>query len=342
MARDYAALIAGLLAHAENEANPEVTRQAYRDKAESMMREYRIEESQAMATDPGSIVPTVKTIVLMTTYSTFKSSWYPQIFQILADHTECRAYVRWVGENLVAETAGFPGDVRYLEFLWTAAQLMFSTRIDPTWSADRTEAENIFLFRNAGIQRREIADKAWGYGAGNQAKNRSKVQRIYLAEAKRRGEIARATGLGFDMNTYRKAYAMEFFNTLYTRLWRARQAADAANGKLVLAGRDEAVKEALWTAFPKLRPSTHVAQPYVDPREGCVKCQKAASGYCREHNWLKPRETTQADRDRWERERNSTSARAGAASGRVAAEGVHIARGSETGKMDPSDTRAIG
>jgi hypothetical protein len=343
MARDYAATIASLLAHAEDEANTESARQAYRDKAEMMMREYRIAEEEALATDPGSVLPIVKRIVLLPTYNGFRSQFFPEIFQLLARHTECKVWVHWAnGVGEVAEVAGYEGDIRYLEFLWTAARLMFSTRIDPAWEDTRSEAENIFLFRNAGIKRGEIADRAWGPGSGVVPANRSKVQRIYLAEAKRRGEEARAAGLGFNSNLYRLSYAREFIDTLEMRLWKARQAANAAGGVVTLAGRAERIAEAFYTAFPERRPSTTVAAPYVAPNANCARCAAAASGFCREHNWLKPRTLTQADLTRREREANSSSARAGRANGRAAAEGVQIQRGTaETGKMGPAPLKEL-
>lgn len=343
MARDYAKTIAALLANAENEGNTDEARQSYRDKAEQLMREYRVAEEEALATDPGSVLPIVKRITLVPTYHNFRGRYFPEIFRILANHAECKIYVHWVnGEGEVAEVAGYEGDIRYLEFLWTAARLMFSTRIDPSWEDTRTEAENIFFFRNAGIERREIADKAWGAGAGLEAKNRSKVQRIYLAEAKRRGEDARATGLGFNTMLYRESYAEAFITTLNTRLWRARQAANAAGGVVTLAGRAERVAEALYEAFPQLRPTTTVSRPYVAPNADCARCKQAASGFCREHNWLKPREATKADRARWDRRVNSSSAAAGRESGQRAAEGVHIQRGAETPKAPSAERPAIG
>lgn len=347
MARDYAKLIGALLANAENEGNTEAARQAYRNKAEELMREYRVEQEDALATDPGSTLPIVKRIVLLGTYNAFRAQYFRSIFQNLADHAECEVFMHWVnGEGEVAEVAGYEGDVRYLEFLWTAAHLMFSTRIDPTWSEERTEAENIFYLRNAGIERREIADKAWGAGSGLVAANRSKVQRIYLREAARRGEEARATGLGFNTRMYREAYAREFVGTLNERLWLARQAVNAARGVVTLAGRTERVREALWAAFPQLRPRPRTEASatvvYRAPNADCKRCSRAKSGYCREHDWLKPRQATQADRARWDREENSASARAGRASGRHAAEGVHLTRGAETPKAPAADRREIG
>jgi hypothetical protein len=341
MARDYAATIAGLLANAEDEANSETARANYRAKAESMMREYRIAEEEALATDPGSALPIVKRITVQGTHNSFRMEHFPSIVRVLADHTECMIYVHWVnGEGLVADVAGYEGDIRYFEFLWTAAHLMFATRIDPIWSETRPEAENIFLLRNAGITRKEIAFAAgWD---GNQSINRSRVQRVYLAEAKRRGEDARATGLGFNTMLYRESYARQFLTTLNTRLWRARQAANVAGGVVTLAGRAERVSEALYTAFPKLRPTTDVAAPYVAPNANCDRCKRAASGFCREHNWLKPREVTQADRARWDRAEHSSSARAGRENGRAAANGVQVSRGTaETGKVGPAPQREL-
>lgn len=348
MARDYAALIGSLLAHAEDPANTPAAQDAYRTKAEKLMREYRIAQEETLATDPGSAAPIVKRIELYRGWSVLSIRFYPGILLTIADHTECSAHVHSVWEKdgtrvLVADVAGYEGDIRYLEFLWTAAHLMFATRVDPRWNETLTEAENVFFMRQAGLGRKEIANAAWGKNAGEDAKNRSKIQRIYLAEVAKRGENATATGLGFNSKLYREGYAREFTATLRTRLWRARQAADAAGGAVTLAGREQRVQEALWTAFPNLRPTTTVAAPYVAPNAGCASCAKAKSGYCREHNWLKPREATQADRARWDRELYSPSARAGRASGRDAAGNVHIVRGSaETGKMNPAAQREIG
>lgn len=345
MARDYAALIAGLLAHAEDEANPEATRQAYRDKAESMMREYRIAEEDAIAADAGSVLPVSKVLPAFSGNGPL-AHWLNSLITLVADHCEVRVdlnygYVHPDGYRTTPTVVGYEGDVRYFEFLWTATHLMFSTRISPTWAESRSEAENVFLMRQAGIGRKEIADRAWGRGAGDEAKNRSRVQRVYLAEAKRRGEVARATGLGFNSNQYREAYAQTFFSTMYDRLWKARQAANAAGGVVVMAGRAERVLEAFYDLFPNKRPKTREVRPYVDPRAGCVRCDKAASGYCREHAYLKPRDMTKAERERHERRMYGASSQAGRVSGERAAQSVTIQRGGVVPTVSGGDTREL-
>jgi hypothetical protein len=316
MAINWASKIQALLANADDPSLSEATRNAYQAKAEQLMKDYRVAEEQALATDPGSSAPISRKVRVTTGYRAELDSWYSMVFSLIAKHTGCRVWYTYDNGD-VATLVGYEGDVRYAEFLWTAALLMFSTRIDPVWDANLPEAENIWRLRNAGIERRVIADKAWGYGAGAVAANRSKVQRIYLRESATRGEEARATGLGHQTDVYRQAYARSFYDTLRNRLQTARDAADSAGGGLVLHGRSERVDEAFYGLFPHARPNPNPA-PYTPPAP-CPRCTDDKT--CRKHAW------TKADEAAWQRQHNSASARAGGASGRVAAEGVRIERG---------------
>ena len=40
--------------------------------------------------------------------------------------------------------------------------------------------------------------------------------------------------------------------------------------------------------YPHLRPSESGRAEYVAPNKDCTKCKSAKSGYCREHQYLKP------------------------------------------------------
>lgn len=343
---NYATKIQGLLAHANDEANSDATRASYRAKAEAMMREYRIAEEEALATDPGSVSPITAKIVLRpgnAGQGDLRYS-YITIFDLIIRHVGIRSHEEYMGDgSVVATVVGYEGDVRYAEFLWTAAYLMFSTRIDPTWDASRSDDENIFLLRNAGVERRRIADMAWGNG--DDAAARSKVQRVYIREAARRGEEVRAAGLGFDTRTYREAYANTFVTTLSYRLRTARDAADSVGGGLVLHGRSDRVDEAFYGLFPGLRPDTTPVPVtvWVDPRTGCAKCAKAKTGACNDHSYMRPGTWTQADERRaWNRE-HGASAQAGKASGRQAAEGVQIQRThTKAGRIDAANTALEG
>lgn len=310
---DYAAKIQALLAKAESTQDQfPAEAAAFRATAERLMDKYRIDQEAALATDPGSSAP-IKSEITLWTGTTGMATWYRAVFNAITHHTGCR----WAGEykanGYVGVVVGYEGDVRYTEYLWTAALLMFSTRIDPRWDDTLPEAENIWRLRNAGIQRRVIADRAWGNGA--EASARSKVQRIYTRECERRGEAVRAAGLGHQTDVYRYGYAQAFHNTLVARLRDARDAADSDRGGLVLHNRAERVDEAFYGWFPAYRPNPN-PEPYV--AVPCPKC--TADRQCRAHRW------SATDEARYVRWNESASARAGQASGTHAAEGVVIGR----------------
>jgi hypothetical protein len=332
MARDYAKLIGDLLRNANDESLPDEARQQYRDKAEVWMKAYQIEEEEAIAEDPTSALPITKTILIRAADGAVShiTNHAEMIFKHIADHCGVRYLIQRTADWAVEGTVvGYAGDVRYFEFLWTAAYLMFATRIDPVWQADRSEAENIFFLRQAGIERRHIADMAWGNG--NEASARSKVQRIYIRECARRGETPLATGLGFTASSYRQAYSDAFISTLRRRLRLARDAANSVQGGVVLHGRSDRVDEAFYERFPNLRPSNLpvVSEPWVDPTTTCPKCAKAKTT-CRGHSYMRPTKWTQADERREQTRRYGASARAGRGAGEMAAEGVNLARGAGT------------
>jgi hypothetical protein len=316
MSFDYADKIRALIANANDESLPDATRAMYQAKAEELMVKYRIAEEEALATDPGSSAPVWRTITLMTGWDHDMGPWYVTAMNSIAHHTGCRARP-YIGENddTVADVVGYEGDVRYAEFLWTAVLLTFATRINPTWDAMVSPDENIYRLRNSGLERRVIADAAWGAGAGKNPSNRSKVQRIYLRECARRNETPRATGLAHDTKTYRDAYARTFVGHLRTRLMDARDAADSVNGGVVLHGRADRVDEAFYVRYPHLRPSTTPPTPSAP----CAKCTPEKQ--CRQHR------VTARDMREWRRRYTSASAQAGAVNGRAAADEVRIDRG---------------
>lgn len=338
MAFDYAAKIQALLANAEDEALPDTLRAEMRAKADQFMRDYNIAQEELIAADPFSAVPISKKFLIRSAGAGRGdlNGYYTLIFSRIAMHTGIR-YATEYDENyaILGTMVGYDGDIAYAEFLWTAAYLMFSTRIDPVWNSALSEDENIFILRSAGIERKHIADMAWGNG--HEAAARSKVQRIYVRECARRNEPVLATGLGFNTSLYRAEYAQQFVTTLNHRLREARDASDSLGGALVLAGREDRVDEAFYDLFPRLRPSTEVAESYVAPNHDCAKCKAAASGFCREHGYLKPRAWTQSDEAAAQRRQYSASARAGRGAGRAAADGVNVQRGhTRATRLDPS------
>lgn len=338
MGFDYAGKVRSLLAKADSER--ELGNDALADecvaKAMRFMADYNIAQEEALAVDPTLVVPTHLAMDLQV-HDWQVSGYLPSIIRLIAEHTGCLFKTEYLNAGFRFTLVGYDLDLRHAEFLITSSYLMFSTRIAPTWDVNRSEKDNIFFMRNAGIERREIADRAWGRGAGDQPANRSKVQRIYVKACAERGEDVRAAGLGFDTKTYRQAYADSFVNTLRSRLRVARDAANSVGALPALSGRADRVRAAFDDMFP---PAARVTV-YVDPTKDCVKCQKAKTT-CNDHIAWRPRTWTQRDEIASQRRETSVSARAGRASGRTAAEAVMVQRGHTTASRLDASGKAIG
>lgn len=337
---DYAGKVRAMLAMAESarQVGNDDEAASFEAKAFEWQKRYRIAQEERLAVDPGSETPTHRQVLLRDgdNYSDV-SHTYPQIIRYVAEHAQVRVRTQYTDSGLMATLVGYESDVDYATFLWTSAHLMFTTRIDPIWDVSRSEAENVFFMRDAGHTRREIADHAWGRGAGAVAANRSKVQRIYLAEAKRRGENARAAGLGFDGKAYREEYADSFVMTLRRRFRAARDASDSTTGPVVLHGREERVTEYYNDLFPPVPPTE--VKPWVDPTTACVRCARAKTT-CREHSYMRPSTWTVTDERRALSRERSSSRAAGRASGRDAAEAVTVTRVAPTRRVQGA-TREI-
>ena len=303
------------------DTNPEAAGN-YRAKAEELMVKFRIEEEELLAKDPTSVSPLWGDVALCA-YGPFHSQYF-QLMYWIAKHCGIEARYEWDWASdgtrtLYARTVGYEADLRYAEALFTSARMVFSDKLEPTLNRSLTEEENIYRLRSAGIERVRIADMLWGLGARHDKKNLSRIGRVYAAECKRRGEEPAVSGRGVTGAAYREEYAKQFVDTLYRRLWQARQAAGSGGG-LVLHGRDERVKEAFFERFPQERP-----KPVLEGQGGtvatrCDKCAKAKSGVCNEHRI--PVGRAPRGRDPY-----SAAAMRGREAGAAAARHVNLGRG---------------
>lgn len=339
---DYAGKIGKLIAMAEDESLPKATRDAYREKADALMREYRIAEEQTIAQDAFALLPIRREIVLMESnaYGSEMLQHYRMLFASIAKYagvrfiseyrwTDSPSYANTERSALVAVVFGYDMDIRIAEFYWTAARLVFMTRIDARPDANKSDAENCYYLRNSGMQRNDIAEALWG-SARNDGHAHGRVQKLYLAECARRGEEPRVAGRGIQVSLYREAYANSFVSEFNWRLVEARNAADTKGGALTLPGREERVNEAFYAAYPSRRPMTEEERAKAEARwaaedaEPCAACAKTTSktGRCKSH---RPSEATQADYKRWARQ-NGPEAQAGRANGAAAARAVNVSR----------------
>lgn len=337
---DYSSKIGSLIAMSEDESLPAEARTAYRNKAERLMREYRISEEQTIAKDQFSVMPETAKIVLVESNAYYNplSMKYAAIFSEVAQHAGVRYALSygWSGgddnvSQLVVTVVGYEGDINLAKFLWISARLVFMTRIDASVNPALSDSENCFYLRNAGWSRKDVAKALWNSDEKDGTAH-GRVQKLYLAECETRGEKPMVAGKGFQAKAYREAYADAFAAEFGWRLRSARDAADAIGGALELKGRKERVDEAFYTLYPKKRPAPMTEQEraayweaQLASEANCGKCKttKHVTGQCKDH---RPYEPTEADRRASWRKHSSPEARAGQRNGTAAARSVNVQR----------------
>jgi hypothetical protein len=192
------------------------------------------------------------------------------------------------------------------ELLFTSARVEFSRRLEPTVDRTKSDHENAYVLRHAGLEGRRIAELLWGE---NTKSNRSKARRYFEEEARRRGEDPRPLmGQSNSVKVYRETYADAFVSELWSRLWRMRQERAEESHALVLKGAKNAVEEEFYAKYPQFRPSAEL--PASIMHKDCEKCKKAKSGYCRDHAYLKPRKEKERRYNYTAYERGQAAARA--------------------------------
>lgn len=325
--------IAALLASAESfqNSNPPNLEAAatYREKAESLMRDYRIQEEQLIREQVSSGEPIWKTIPV----STYPSEWLSvmqSMFWNVARHCGIEStddIVRVDGKAVsMASAVGYEMDLRLAEMIFTAAKLAFLAKLDPEYDPRESAEENIYRLRSAGIDRQKIAKLVFGKEGHPEG---IKVGKIYRAECERRGETDAVSGRGFNRAAYREAYADEFARTITRRLRAARNAADSVGGALVLPERAARVKEAFYAKNPWARPETKEERAEREARQAAYEAsltpQERAERERDQKRIARRSKWTQADEAKWQRVHGAQSEAAREA-GASAARGVDLTR----------------
>lgn len=293
--------VEGLLAVADNPATPSEAADTYRAQAERIMRKYKIEEEDLLARGELSINGLnvlFKTIQVYPLGSEFDTT-YQYLVSAAIQHTDCQGV--WAGyENGMRcmEIIGYEADIRYAEALFMSARLVFADRMEPKHDPNLSDEDNVYRMRSAGMERIRIA-RIMGWEKGG-----AKVTRLYKAACEARGEDPVLTGKGNDVRHYREAYAEAFWSEFWHRLLNAKNAIDAeiGEGGLVLHGRKERIKEAMYERYPYLRPDNKPAR--------------------RDHT-PKTRRWTKADEKKFQRKQTAVG-RAGREAGKAAAREVDV------------------
>lgn len=293
--------VQALLARADHPNTPVAEAEASRVKAELLMTKYRIDEATLAAggaAQSQGIEPTWRKWRIASAKSEF-STEYRLIASAVLRHFDCEGVIRTGpardvdpaaedGDEWISymEAVGYDSDLRMAEALYTSCQVAFQAKLEPKYDPSLSDQVNAYIMRSAGMEGWRIAQAI--YGKDDKAL-RPKVRSMFKAEAIARGEDPSILlGKGNSVKVFRQSFAVGFSNEIYYRLQQMRLSRGDAGGALVLADRATKVREAYYERFPQYRPQSGAASHYKDPRDGCAKCAKAQSGYCREHQWLKP------------------------------------------------------
>lgn len=293
--------VQALLDRAEHPNTPPAEAESARNMAERLMLKYRIEEEQlrthALASDATAIKPIVVEFVVGDTASEYRNQYYWMMVDIIA-HVGNIRHKNSVGKNWdsdgrayyqdIVTLVGFESDVRWAMTLYTALRLHFSNTLEPKVDPSLSDQDNVYRLRNAGIERGRIGQMmGWG------DKAHIRVTNVYKKACAARGETATVVGKSLNVKTYRESFALGYVDEVRHRLYSMRIDAGLNSAGLVLAGRKEAVEEAFYNAFPELRPKPAVEGVGGNSPWKCAKCRKAKSGYCRDHNYLRPTQSRQ-------------------------------------------------
>lgn len=359
--------IGKLVAMAEDESMPAAARATYAEKAEELMREYRVNEEFVITSGQAQVLPQRFEIVLLEFlggyYSNTFRDHYIQIWREISNHAGLKSHTEYRYDvdtdqgqrnRIVAVGYGYDMDVRLAQFLWTSAHLTFATRVDAKVDPSLSDQLNCYYMRGSGMERNDIAELLWGSSRTDGVAH-GKVQKLYRAECALRGEEVTVGGKGFQAARYREAYADGFTDQFGWRLRDARSAVDAKAGGLVLHGRDERIAEAYYAEWEDRRPepkdpaAAAARRAAVEARwaeeererqqcKATGRCSKAKSGECRKHRTYS---ATAADRQRWAREERAPERTAGRRAGAAAASAVQFSRtgGDRTQKAPAAPTR---
>ncbi len=339
--------VQALLRQADHPNTSATEAQTFRNKAEALMMQYRIDEAMLAQQPDSGITPKWGSFTVCAYRSPY-SNQYTSIARNVIDHCGARGVVdsntcggSWDQYDLwtvEATFVGFESDIRLVEALYTECFLAFQSRLEPKVDRTKTDGDNIRRLRQSGMEWNRITRLLW-----NEEEHRFivRARRLFLKECAAVGESPDDfLGMGNNMRVFRESYAAGFASELRYRLQAMRASRGETSQGVVLAGREEAINEAFYKKYPQYAPPKrlpvaeteeegaeggasvarqHTREVYVDPRESCAKCQKAKSGYCRDHAYMRPSTA---------RYREAPYSYAGEALGRRAARSIDLGSGS--------------
>lgn len=242
--------ITALLDRAEHPNTSEHEATACREKAESMMAEYRIERAMLHLKGHDKRRFEVKEFKVPFRHNGF--------FVDIFDHVNCHVAVSGGGYSVV----GYPEDIFYGETLFRRAQAEVHNTLQPNWVEDRTVEANIYALRRSGMS---WDDVYYSIPAGVKADlgvevltvpGMNRIRYRFRKEEQRLG----APKFAWHKSRYdfQRWFIQGFASQLTQRLYdlKARAEAEPTVGEYALAIQtdDEALLEEFYNLFPQYRP----------------------------------------------------------------------------------------
>ena len=313
--RKIMAQISNMLAKADDPSCTPAEADQNRERAEVLMQRYRVQEAELSDVERAMLgIKVQRALWRVCVMDSEFAQQYRTLASYVVAHIDAKAVFKYEWDEngtgwYVLDVFGFESDLMYGEKLWNGIRLAFGSRLEPKHDPSLSEGANVYAMRNAGMERARISDAmGWSPKTGP-----FKVSKVYKAECASRGEDANVLlGKGNSVKQFRADYANSFCSEMWSRLSRMRHAAGADSVALVMANRKEQVEEAMYEAYPNLRPKP--VKRIGEEQGRCPKCAAAKSGYCRAHSWLRPSRSS----------RSTGYSAAGAERGRSAARSVDL------------------
>lgn len=152
--------VRALLAKADG-TNFEEEAKAFRDKADQLMTMHAIETWQVEQAQEGVNArpkPTHRMVDISWWYNREMPTREPLWDLMLSVASHCRVkLVPHVVRDRAIPMVGLDADLEYFDMLFTSLMLQLGRQLEPKYNDKLTEAENIMVFKEAGLPWREIA-----------------------------------------------------------------------------------------------------------------------------------------------------------------------------------------
>lgn len=245
--------ISALLNRADHHATTEHEAAACREKAEDLMRSYRIERAMLNLEDNSKRKFEVKEFDNATDSRLFLRSANYYFVRESYKHAKCQVSGGF-GKTTVV---GYPEDVFYGTVLYQRAAAEFIDKLFPQWDDERSFQENCYRLKRSGLSFKDVQWHIWY--ATNEEPTLAQIRHAVWRWEEDNDIPHRPHSRRHD--AYRDSFADAFIERLRQRLQALRdremhEDEDKQEYAVAIVKDDDALKEEFYRLFPHLRPKT--------------------------------------------------------------------------------------